>query len=170
MDRNKTRRITGAWLLQSQLAGSELLLEALLRRGFLAFCDEGDVWLGTGSHPDDLRVLSLIGGLAVETLPSQKDRMARVTLSPTAISAMNVALRIIAIPENRGFVGGDATPFSPWGQGWIAYRNMVWGNKLAVCPIHLLHQQPLGYNAIDLGVATCKDVGTCSGRNSFLQL
>jgi len=155
MNRNRTRRITSDWLLQSGLAGDELLLEALLRRGFLAYRDDQGVWLGTGSHPEDLDVLRLYDGLDVEPFSGHKERMAQVKLSATGVSPTSVAAAIVAIPENHGFLGPDAIPSYGWGWGstWVAYRNMAWGDKVAICPTKLIHERPLGYNALDIGVA-----------------
>ena len=153
---NRTQRITSDWLLQSGLVGDELVLEALLRRGFLAFRDDQGVWLGTGSHPEDLHVLSLAVGLAVESISGYPDRMARVNWQSSGMTAIDVAIRIVALPENRGFIGIGDMPFMPfrrWGHTWVAYRNMVWGNMVATCPTRLMHERPLGYIALDLGVA-----------------
>ena len=44
---NRTQCATSAWLLQSNLVGDELLLEGLLRRGFLAYRNNQGVWLGS---------------------------------------------------------------------------------------------------------------------------
>lgn len=150
---NRTQRITSEWLLQSGLVGDELLLEGLLRRGFLAYRDDQGVWLGTGSHPEDLDVLRLVAGLNVEPVPGHTDRMARVKLQSAGVTAIDVAIRIVAIPENRGFIGIGDMPFNSWRNTWVAYRDMVWGNKVATCPTRLIRERPLGYIALDLGVA-----------------
>ena len=153
---NRTRRIISEWMLQSGLVGDELLLEALLRRGFLAYRDDQGVWLATGSHAEDLDVLRLVAGLKVEPISGHKDRMALVRLKSNRIRAMNVAVRIVAIPENRSFNTTDDIPphngYS-WGSTWLAYRNMVWGNKVATCPMRKIRSEPLGYATLDLGVA-----------------
>lgn len=176
---NRTQRITGDWLLQSGLVGDELLLEALLRRGFLAYRDDQGVWLGTGSHLEDIDVLRRVDGVEVEPLSGHKERMARVQLPPTCVRAIDVAVAIVAIPENRSFLGPDAILFSGWGWGrtWVTYRSMAWGNKVATCPTRLIHERPLGYNALDLGVAllvkalplarVATDSYSCDGHGSL---
>lgn len=150
---NGTQRITCDWLHQSGLADTELLLEALLRRGFLAYRDEQGVWLGTGSHPEDIDVLQRIAGLAVDPLYGHKDRMARVRFNLAGTSEMEAALQIVGLPQNRGFIAWAHMPYSPSGGEWGDYRAMVWGSKVATCPTRLLHKQPLGYIALDIGVA-----------------
>ena len=143
---NRTQRITSDWLLHSGLEGNELLLEALLRRGFLAYRDNSGVWLGTGSHPKDSKVLGLIGDLEVVPIIGHQDRMARVTILHANVSVMNVASNIVAIPVCH-FDEGDLLPPEILGKTWVSYRNMVWGTKVAIC-----HQWP-GHNVLDLGVA-----------------
>lgn len=150
---NGTQRITCDWLKQSGLTDTELLLEALLRRGFLAYRDEQGVWLGTGSHPEDIDVLQRIAGLAVDPLYGHKDRMARVRFNHAGTSQMEAALQIVGLPQNRGFIAWAHMPYSPSGGEWGDYRAMVWGSKVATCPTRLLHKQPLGYIALDIGVA-----------------
>ncbi len=44
-------------------------------------------------------------------------------------------------------------PYSAPGREWGDYRTMVWGSKVATCPTRLLHMRPLGYIALDVGVA-----------------
>ena len=63
-----TQKVTCDWLRQSGLEDEELLLEALLRRGFLAYRDDNGVWIGTGSHPEDIEVLRVVNGLVVEPM------------------------------------------------------------------------------------------------------
>jgi hypothetical protein len=153
---NRTQRITTDWLLQSGLVGDELLLEGLLRRGFLAYRDEVGVWLGTGSHPEDLDVLQVVRGLKVEPVSGHKDRMARLKLHSTRVRAMDVAIRIVAIPQNPGFMSEANTSLRRWGDGWAGYRSMVWGTKLPTCPTWYIKRglnNRLGYDALDLGVA-----------------
>ena len=58
-------------LASSDLSGGALLCEALLRRGFLAFQDPDGVWLGSGSHPDDLIVLQMVVGCCAASLHCQ---------------------------------------------------------------------------------------------------
>ncbi len=153
---NRTQRVTCGWLLQSGLVGDELLLEGLLRRGFLAYRDDQGVWLGTGSHPKDLDVLRLVDGLDVEPLSGHKDRMAQVKLSPTGGRAMDVAIGIVSLPENH-FEGHSL--WTGWGipdfrgsVGWNSYRKMAWGAKLPTCPTMEIRRSEVN-NALDLGVA-----------------
>lgn len=150
---NRTQQLTCGWLQQSSLTGEALLLEALLRRGFLAYRDDQGVWLGTGSHSEDLDVLRLIDGLAIEPVTGHKERMARIKLPSPVVSVIDVAIRIVGLPENRSFIGTADMPHSRRGTTWGAYRNMVWGNMVAVCPIRLIKERALGYIALDLGVA-----------------
>lgn len=153
---NRTQRITTAWLLHSGLAGDELLLEALLRRGFLAYRDDHSVWLGTGSHPADVAVLQLIDGLELKPSSDHKDRMARVKLESTRVSAMAIAIAIISLPENH-FQGhtlwtGYGLP-GFWGKmRWGIFRTMTWGAKLPTCPMKEPSQSQVN-NALDIGVA-----------------
>jgi hypothetical protein len=170
---NKTQRITNDWLHQSGLQGDELLLEALLRRGFLAFREDQSVWLGTGSHINDLRVLQFIDGLKVVPVSGHPDRMALVTFEPECIKPEDIASSIIQITENhcsennffrRGIsyqmgemtTGGLTTYMT---EGWNSYRAMSWGAKMAVCPMREKEQFNDTYryrtanNALDLGVA-----------------
>jgi hypothetical protein len=173
---NRTQRITAEWLQHSRLKGEELLLEALLRRGFLAYRDDDGVWLGTGSHPEDIEVLRLIDGLEVMPISDHKDRMARVTSQRKRVKEMDVAIGIIGVPENRSFNGGGDYPSDRWGWGWAAYQNMVWGDKVATCPTRYLHKHELGYFALDLGVAllikalplarVATDFFSCDGHGS----
>lgn len=173
---NRTQRITVEWLQQSDLKGDDLLLEALLRRGFLAYRDDDGVWLGTGSHPEDLEVLKLIDGLEVIPIFDHKERMARVTSQPTRVNEMDVAIGIIGVPENRSFNFGGDYPSGRWGSGWAAYQNMAWGAKVATCPTRYLHKHELGYCALDLGVAllikalplarVATDFFSCDGHGS----
>lgn len=152
---NRTQQITCNWLQQSGLGGDPLLLEALLRRGFLAYQDEHGLWLGTGSHPEDLVVLRLINGLAIEPLPGHKDRMARLSLTLPENSFMRAAMAIIAIPENhwdgKSRWTGYGLPSFRGNVGWNSYKKMNWGVKMALCPTtRLLGSQ--SENALDLGL------------------
>ena len=153
---NRTQQITRDWLQQSGLDGDQLLLEALLRRGFLAYRDEQGVWLGTGSHPEDIVVLQRIDGLAIEAVSGHKDRMARVSMTMPETPAMRVAIGIVAIPENHWNGHSRWTGYGLQGYrgsvGWNSYRKMTWGVKMATCPTTRL----LGFqseNALDLGLA-----------------
>jgi hypothetical protein len=152
---NRTQRITSDWLLQSGLVGDELLLEALLRRGFLAYRDDQGVWLGTGSHPADLDVLRLIAGLEVESISGHTDRMARVKWEVRGVLAMAVAVAIVALPENHfgGHSRWTRCGVADFVNGtWGHYRKMEWGAKLPTCPMQKRGCSVVS-NALDLGVA-----------------
>ncbi len=165
---NKTQRITNDWLRQSGLQGDELLLEALLRRGFLAFREDQSVWLGTGSHINDLRVLHFIDGLKVEPVAGHPDRMALVTFESECIKHEDIASSIIQITENHFSEDGvsyrlgeftDTGPSVYMTQIWARYRSMSWGAKMAVCPMREkgrfndTNGNRTANNALDLGVA-----------------
>ena len=152
---NRTQQITRDWLQQSGLAGDQLLLEALLRRGFLAYPDEQGIWLGTGSHPEDIVVLRQIDGLAIEAVSGHKDRMASLSLTAHEIPVVRVALAIVAIPENHWDGHSRWTGYGLPGYlgnvGWNSYRRMTWGVKMALCPTtRLLGSR--SENALDLGL------------------
>lgn len=146
------QRITSDWLLKSGLEGDELLLEALLRRGFLAYRDNQGVWLGTGSHRDDLNVLQFIDGLEVIPANLHQNQMALIKIdSDCSVSLENIALSIINLPGNYGMTGyGVGGRYIK--ETWMQYRYMVWGAKMAVCPMREKGQQKVN-NALDLGVA-----------------
>ena len=153
---NRTQQITRDWLQHSGLVGDALLLEALLRRGFLAYRDEQGVWLGTGSHAEDIVALRRIDGLAVEAVSGHEHRMARVTLTLAAEAiVMPVAIAIVAIPENH-WEGhsrwtGYGLPEFRGNVGWSSYRKMTWGVKMALCPTaNVIGSQC--ENALDLGL------------------
>ena len=150
---NRTQQLTCTWLHQSGLDGEALLLEALLRRGFLAYSDGQAVWLGTGSHSEDVEILQLVVGLVVEPQTGHKNRMAHVKLQSLSLTALGVANAVVGIPENRGFIGTLDMPADRWGRTWDTYRKMVWGNKISVCPTKLFPGHTLGYIALDIGVA-----------------
>lgn len=140
-------------LLESGLVDNELLTEALLHRGFLAYKDAEGVWLGTGSHPDDLTVLSWVVGLSIHEIKNHKDRMARVKLTLPFRSQPRVIESILAIPQNHGFMGPPAYKRTYKGSEWNSYRNTIWGTKLSVCPSTHLGDFRLGYDALDAGIA-----------------
>ena len=140
-------------LIESGMVDKELLTEALLHRGFLAYKDAEGVWLGTGSHPDDLTVLGWVFGLSVVEVKNHKDRMARVNLTLPVSSQPRVVESILAIPQNHGFMGPPAYKHSYKGSEWNSYRNTVWGTKLSVCPSTHLGEFRLGYDALDAGIA-----------------
>ena len=145
---NGTQRITCDWLKQSGLTDTELLLEALLGRGFLAYHDEQGIWLGTSSQAEEIDVLERIAGVAVEGRPPTRSRIARVRFNLAGTSEMEAALQIVGLPQNRGFIATAHMPYSPSGGEWGDYRAMVWGSKVAACPTRLLHKQPQGWKQV----------------------
>ncbi len=154
---NRTQALTLRWLHQSGLEGDDLLMEALYRRGFLAYRDDQGVWLGTGSHEADLEVLRLIDGIAVEPVSSDKRRMARVHLVAGETDPMAVAEAIVSLPENKGRMtsAGIAPDFhGHFYATWHSYRDMLWGAKRPTCP---MTEKDRGatriYNTLDLGIA-----------------
>lgn len=147
-----TQRITSDWLLKSGLEGDELLLEALLRRGFLAYRDNQGIWLGTGSHKDDIHVLQLIDGLEVTPSNQHQDQMALIKIDSDRVSPEGIALAIINLPGNSGMTGFGFGIGRYSKKNWIQYRSMVWGAKMAVCPMSKKGQQKVN-NALDLGIA-----------------
>ena len=182
---NRTQQLV--WkAIDPALAGDALLLEALLRRGFLAYYDTDGVWLGTGSHVADIAVLHLIGGLIVEPVQVHPDRACRVAFAPVEESAQrNVALRIVGLPEHH--VGDDIGSFTSTGpapfllRSWTRYCDMRWGAKLPVCPAHALKRRKVD-TALDIGIAllvkvlplariatnlSCDGHGTREARISF---
>jgi hypothetical protein len=153
---NRTQHITLDWIIRSGLDGEDLLLEALLRRGFLAFRDKQGVWLGSGSHSEDIRVLQLIQGIVVEADSDCDDRIAAVSLRyKSNMQTLDAIKQIIAVPEHhKGNNGGGFTTFGPaayLSRNWGTYRNIKWGAKLAVCPSSSQEEQICG--ALDIGVA-----------------
>ncbi len=174
---NRTQRITSEWLLQSGLHGDALLLEALLRRGFLAYLDNEGVWIGTGSHSADLAVVGLIDGLSVTPVFGHRDRMACIKVVAGNRPLKEIAISIAGLPENhydghRSWTGVGVGPFIA--PTWSHYRRMAWGAKMAVCPTTDIHRKSVN-NALDLGVAllvkslSLARVGTwlsCDGHGS----
>ncbi len=152
---SKTQRITIDWLMQTGLSGDELLLECLLRRGFLAFQDEDGIWLGTGTHLADVDVLRLVDGLELKSIPRHPDRMVAVSFRLSGKSQMHVAKDIIALPEHHiaGRSRWTSCGIAPFVKGsWVRYREMTWGAKLPACPAKVLGA-PRVDDALDLGVA-----------------
>ena len=162
-------------LTDAAIFDESLLLEALLRRGFLAFRDTEGVWLGTGSHPDDPIVLGWIQGIGVSETKNNRNRMARVEFTCPRSFQLQVVESILAIPQNMGFMGRPAYQLLYKGHSWLSYRNTVWGTKLSVCPSSYLGDFPLGYDALDVGIAllvkawplarvSTAFVGSCDGH------
>jgi len=140
-------------LLASGISGEELLLETLLLRGFLVFKDSDGIWLGKGSHFDDVLLLRWIRGIVLETIESSSTRMASIKFSCNKLDELKVIESILSIPQNHGFMGGPAYPLTYKGHSWPSYRNTVWGTKLSVCPSTYLGDFRLGYDALDVGIA-----------------
>jgi len=130
---NRTRKLTLSWLDSTGLEGDALLLEALLRRGFLAFRDADGVWLGRGSTGADIEVLNCIEGLRVVPVTESGIRCARVR---TDDSACSIAEDIVSLPEH--YIEGETTYWTGTGilnlnPEWGQYRRMVWGAQRSVC-------------------------------------
>ena len=140
-------------LASSGLSGGALLCEALLRRGFLAFQDPDGVWLGSGSHPDDLIVLEMVVGIRVTRVTGRADRVARVVFSVIKAEQLRAVECILSIPQNSGIMGRLAYQTRYTGRTWLSYCNTVWGTKLSVCPSTYLGNHQLGYDALDVGIA-----------------
>lgn len=114
-------------------AGRAPLLEAILRRGFLAFDDAGVACLARGSHPADIdeleRLASRFEGVTVRRVAT-KDRVAEVRAEEN--HALAVADAIVELPRHqmRGLTatgtgrGGPVT--------WPIYRTTRHGAKLPV--------------------------------------
>jgi len=137
-----TRDLTLDRLLGGGLAGAELLFEALLRRGFLVFRDDEGIWLGTGSHPLDLGVLSKI--LTVGRVWDHPTRLASLDVAPAEVPA---AVRsILLVPQHRMWSStGRRTT-------WARYRKMVWGHRVPVSGAASMRSYT-GYGGLDVGVA-----------------
>ena len=156
---NRTPRLIWNYLESAAFSDEEFLLEALLRRGFLAYRDQDGLWLGTGSHRSDAAVLQLVPGLASVLVPKHRERYCRISLVDTDPYVFSeIARTIIALGEHH--VGPEAGGFSCFGLGhrskypysWSNYGKMVWGAQVAVCPAESLHQSPV-QNALDIGIA-----------------
>lgn len=160
---NYTQKTTLDWINQSNLDNDALLLEALLRRGFLAFRDEEGVWLGTGSTWRDRQVLDLVEGIALEHGHGRNrspEKLAAVRMRPSFEGQVReICARIVGLPEHhygdrlgrwtRVGVGGSV------GNGWRSYCAMRWGAKLDVCPVQYSDglNQRIVANALDSGIA-----------------
>ena len=138
----------------SGLSDDELLLEALLLRGFLAYRDEVGVWLATGSHPDDLIVLKWVHGLSIRSEMSDTARLAIVRFNTSNRNKqLSSVAGILSIPQNTSFMGELAYPYQLKVSTWAQYSATVWGTKLSVSPSTFLRGRPLGYDALDAGIA-----------------
>jgi cell division GTPase FtsZ len=140
-------------LALSKLVNDDLLYEALLRRGFLVFRDAEGVWLGTGSHTDDLLILERLYCLTVTRVSNSEDRLAHIAFRCRHYQQLKAVDQILSIPQNIGMMGGRA--YLPYRKGhtWLSYRNTAWGTKLSVCPSTHLKHRHLGYDALDTGIA-----------------
>ena len=150
---NRTQRISNDWMHRSGLDGQQFLLEALLRRGYLVFESESDIFLSQGSAEDDLAVLSRIEGLSVVS-SGARDGLAKLMLDGT-LPGIEVARAIIGIRENHDATHGGITTLGigSWiRRGWQTYTRMEWGAKLAVCYDNNSAESTV-YNALDTGVA-----------------
>jgi hypothetical protein len=156
---NRTQELIWRGIENSPLPGTVLLLEALLRRGFLAYRDHDGLWLGTGSHGSDASVLQLIPGLASVRVHRHPYRYAEITLVETdPFPLTDIARAIVALGEHH--VGGGWGGFSGFGLGygystdytWRTYRDMTWGARPPVCPADTLRQSPV-QDALDIGTA-----------------
>lgn len=160
-------------LIINRFTGDELLLEALLRRGFLAYRDNDGVWLGTGSHEADISVLQLIQNIDISRIEGHSNRFCKIALHDIAPELIaTTAKQIVALGEHH--VGSGLGGFCRLGFGdykskksqWNRYKKMQWGWKLAVCPA--AHPNQLKVNeALDIGIALLvksfplAGVGTC---------
>lgn len=142
---NRTQLITSKWLLESDLADNDLLLESLLRRGFLAYSDNEGMWLGTGSHFEDIYALRCIDGLKVDVVTGHYERLARIQYDVSNLQLTAIIKSIIAIPEHRG-MSGHYGMGSYLSSAWNQYKAMKWGAKKSICRID-------GNEGLDLGVA-----------------
>ena len=157
--RNRTQRLIWNFLESAAFADEELLLESLLRRGFLAYRDPDGLWLGTGSHKSDAAVLQLVPGLEAVLVPKHRDRYCRISHVDTDSRAVSeIASTIIYLGEHH--VGSEQGGFSCFGMGyetrcvytWPNYCKMVWGAQVAVCPTDSLQESPV-QDALDIGIA-----------------
>jgi hypothetical protein len=141
-------------LVSSALVDDELLLEALLLRGFLALRDEVGVWLGTGSHADDLIVLKWVHGLSILPARGSSERLASIRFNTSnRDKQLSSVAGILSIPTNTTFMSERAYPYQLRVGTWDQYRATVWGTKLSVCPSTFLRGRWLGYDALDAGIA-----------------
>lgn len=61
---------------------------------------------------DDLGVLRLIDGLVIEPVTGHEERVARIKLPQPDVFVMDSAIRIVSLPENRGFTETAHMPCS----------------------------------------------------------
>ena len=156
---NRTSRLIWNYLESADFSDEDRLLEALLRRGFLAYRDQDGLWLGTGSHKSDGAVLQLVPGLAAVLVLKHPDRYCRISrVGSDPHTFLEIARTIIALGEHH--IGSETGGFSCFGLGhrpkyaytWSNYGKVVWGAQIAVCPAESLHQSPV-QDALDIGIA-----------------
>ncbi len=153
--------------------GHELLVEALLRRGFLAALQDGNAFLAPGSHPDDVEVL----GQCLDLRPGRDKRGSQARgklstgrwLSPRSGESFHeAALRVIAVPESTGFTNGGFEPRRGGWPRWGNYRSWSWGTSVPVC-------SSTGGGSLDVGVALlvkalpllgCSTAFSCDGHGT----
>lgn len=139
---SRLQEITVEQIASMELDDDALILEALLRRGFLALRDSRGVWLAKGSHKSDLKALS-----DVLDVQESHDELYCAKLNIRAShDVREIAKAIVLIPEHhRGMTNIGPAPFITC--SWKYYRKSKYGAKLAVSP------SPSGYNALDTGIA-----------------
>jgi hypothetical protein len=152
---NRTQRLIIQNIHQQRLIGLVAILFALLHRGFLAFRDAEGIWLGTGSHPSDVRALRSVPGLEVVQIAGHPTRLARVAVR-SGFARRAVATRIVSLGEHH--VGEDLGGFTGCGPArfvaddWATYTKMRWGALLPVCPTTRPDAE-LVRGALDTGIA-----------------
>jgi hypothetical protein len=177
-DQERVPKLFYRRLVNSALVDDELLLEALLLRGFLALRDEVGVWLGTGSHADDLIVLKWVHGLSILPARGSSERLASIRFNTSnRDKQLSSVAGILSIPTNTTFMSERAYPYQLRVGNWDQYRATVWGTKLSVCPSTFLRGRWLGYDALDAGIALLVKAwplarvstafGSCDGHGRF---
>lgn len=170
---NKTQHL--AWQsISNRFSGEELLLEALLRRGFLTYKDSEGIWLGTGSHESDIATLQLISNLEITRIDNHPDRIFKLSFDTSRPElSRDISLAIISLGEHH--IGRENGGFSRTGFGncstrdtsWKRYSKMIWGTKLPVCPATISHQK-LVPEALDTGCALLVKSLPIAGIATFL--
>lgn len=152
---NHTQQLAIQQLHHHRLVGLVAVLFALLHRGFLAFRDADGLWLGTGSHPRDVRVLQALPELEVVPIADHPTRLAGIVVR-TGFARRAVATRIVALPEHH--VGPALGSFTGCGPAryvaddWATYTKMRWGALLPVCPTTCPDAEVVR-GALDTGIA-----------------
>jgi hypothetical protein len=134
----------------SATEGNKILIEALLRRGFLAVQDGVRIYLAEGSHWADTAILNkAVEGLTCTQV--SKSGKALVTIDPRHQTRLrDIAFAIVDIPDHPGGMttANLATYVKPT---WKEYKEMVWGAKLAVVPPYMWGN--FGAGTLDTGIA-----------------